>query len=112
MEKLESPNKNLSDAVRVRQEIDLRMGASFTRFQSLSFRHIVSPQSKLVLSYGPCQFPTLGFLVERQRQIDDFVPEPFWYLSVHVPTDTNSKKKNQVLELSWRENRMSCQQEC
>ena len=54
MEKLGEPNKNLSDAVRARQEIDLRMGASFTRFQSLSFQHIIGPQSKMLLSYGPC----------------------------------------------------------
>jgi len=37
MDNLDVPNENLSDAVRVRQEIDLRMGASFTRFQTLSF---------------------------------------------------------------------------
>ena len=29
---LERPKKTLSDAVKVRQEIDLRIGASFTRF--------------------------------------------------------------------------------
>ncbi len=29
---LARPNQNLADAVRVRQEIDLRIGASFTRF--------------------------------------------------------------------------------
>ena len=29
------PNKNLADAVNVRQEVDLRIGASFTRFQTL-----------------------------------------------------------------------------
>lgn len=33
---LERPKKSLSDAVKVRQEIDLRIGASFTRFQTLT----------------------------------------------------------------------------
>jgi DNA topoisomerase III len=33
---LARPQKSLSDAVRVRQEVDLRIGASFTRFQTLA----------------------------------------------------------------------------
>ena len=83
----------MSDAVRVRQEIDLRIGASFTRFQCLSFRPIIGPQSKMVLSYGPCQFPTLGFLVERQSQIDNFVGEQFWFLKIQIPVKIFRKKK-------------------
>lgn len=65
VDNLIQPDKNLNDAAKVRSEIDLRIGASFTRFQSLSFGAIVDPLSKIVLSYGGCQFPTLGFLVER-----------------------------------------------
>ena len=49
---LERPNKALSDAVKVRQEIDLRIGATFTRFQTLTLRNFV--KSKGVISYGPC----------------------------------------------------------
>ena len=66
MENLTPPNKNLSDAVKVRQELDLRVGASFTRFQTLHLRGILGPLNNMVLSYGPCQFPTLGFVVQRQ----------------------------------------------
>jgi DNA topoisomerase-3 len=65
MESLTPPNQNLSDAVKVRQEIDLRIGAIFTRFQTLLLRELVDPRGKNVISYGPCQFPTLGFIVER-----------------------------------------------
>lgn len=35
-----------------------------------------------MISYGSCQFPTLGFIVERYRAIQDFVREPFWKLKV------------------------------
>jgi DNA topoisomerase III len=61
---LERPNQWLADAVKVRQEIDLRIGASFTRFQTLTLRDF-SKKGLGVISYGPCQFPTLGFIVER-----------------------------------------------
>jgi DNA topoisomerase-3 len=63
------PNKYLADAVTTRSEIDLRIGASFTRLQTLSFKEIFfgnyTNNAKQILSYGPCQFPTLGFVVER-----------------------------------------------
>lgn len=35
-----------------------------------------------MISYGPCQFPTLGFVVDRQWQIDSFQPRDFWYLEL------------------------------
>lgn len=37
VDNLIQPDRNLNDAAKVRSEIDLRIGASFTRFQSLSF---------------------------------------------------------------------------
>lgn len=29
---------------------------------------------------GPCQFPTLGFVVSRYNRVQAFRPEPFWYI--------------------------------
>ena len=71
---LTPPNKHLADAVMARQEIDLRIGASFTRFQSINFKKLLNIESKQPVSYGPCQFPTLGFIVERYQKIRDFKP--------------------------------------
>ena len=39
---LRRPNKALSDAVKIRQEIDLRIGATFTRFQTLLLRDTIN----------------------------------------------------------------------
>jgi DNA topoisomerase-3 len=62
---LTSPNKQFSDAVDARQEIDLRVGAAFTRFQTMRLQASFDNLSSSVVSYGPCQFPTLGFIVAR-----------------------------------------------
>lgn len=76
----ERPNKNMSDAVDARQEIDLRIGAAFTRFQTSRLQKRFDKISS-VISYGPCQFPTLGFVVERHLKIQAFVASDFWSIS-------------------------------
>ncbi|KAG5528712.1 hypothetical protein RHGRI_029395 [Rhododendron griersonianum] len=68
------------------QEIDLRIGASFTRFQTMLLRdafHLdfARDNRNVVLSYGPCQFPTLGFIVERYWEIQSHEPEEFWTIN-------------------------------
>ncbi len=76
---LNEPNKNLSDAVDVRQSIDLLLGASFTRFQTLLFKKLFYPNitfeegRKKFLSYGPCMFPTLHFIVARAELRRNFI---------------------------------------
>ena len=47
------------------------------------------------MSYGSCQFPTLGFVVERYRNFRNFVPEPFRYI------DLNVKVKDQSVGFTW-----------
>lgn len=77
------PNKALNDAVNVRSELDLRIGAAFTRFQTLRLQKVF-PQSlaQMLISYGSCQFPTLGFVVERFLAIENFKSEPYWKIKV------------------------------
>jgi DNA topoisomerase-3 len=47
--------------------------------------------SDSVVSYGSCQFPTLGFVVERFKQREQFVSEPFWKLVVTCVHGTDGK---------------------
>jgi DNA topoisomerase-3 len=70
--------------VDARQEIDLRLGAAFTRFQTLRLQAKFYQLSKLVVTYGPCQFPTLGFVVERYMKRLNFIPENFWSISCEI----------------------------
>ncbi|KAL2181757.1 DNA topoisomerase [Thermothelomyces heterothallicus CBS 202.75] len=70
------------DAVSARIELDLRIGYAFTRFLTLNLRPLGGPLSNLTLSYGSCQFPTLGFVVDRYFRVKNFVPEPFWGIKV------------------------------
>ncbi|KAM8844721.1 DNA topoisomerase 3-alpha isoform 2-T3 [Spinachia spinachia] len=100
-ETLTEPNANISDAVDVRQELDLRIGASFTRFQTLRLQKIFPASlANQLISYGSCQFPTLGFVVERFKAIQAFIPETFYKIKVlhEVEEDT--------VEFSWKRNRL------
>ncbi|XP_071107508.1 DNA topoisomerase 3-alpha-like [Haliotis cracherodii] len=98
---LQAPDKRVSDAVDVRQELDLRIGAAFTRFQTLRLQKVFPEHlSQQLVSYGSCQFPTLGFVVERYKQVQAFVPEPFWKLKVaHILDDIKA-------DFLWKRNRL------
>lgn len=55
------------------------VGASFTRFQTLRLQRVFPEVlQNCLISYGSCQFPTLGFVVERYKAVQNFIPEKFW----------------------------------
>ncbi|KAL8968669.1 MAG: hypothetical protein Q9197_004756 [Variospora fuerteventurae] len=70
-------------AVAARIELDLRLGAIFTRFQTLTLQTLGGDlATDRIISYGSCQFPTLGFVVDRYFRVKNFVPEQFWSIKV------------------------------
>jgi DNA topoisomerase III len=93
------PNRLAADAVAARIELDLRIGAAFTRHQTKRMQRLEGFDKKVV-SYGPCQFPTLGFVVDRYQRVAAFVPEPFWHLRLTL------RKENQSVQLNWQRVRL------
>nr|KAF6459486.1 DNA topoisomerase III alpha [Rousettus aegyptiacus] len=100
-ENLTEPDQRVSDAVDVRQELDLRIGAAFTRFQTLRLQKIFPEVlAEQLISYGSCQFPTLGFVVERFKAIQSFVPEIFHKIKV------THDHRDGIVEFNWKRHRL------
>lgn len=109
-------------------ELDLRVGSIFTRVQTLELQQRVAALQESMVSYGmsakttlasqsscrrelkvpsrtgPCQFPTLGFVVDQYERVNAFVPEPFWYIHVGL------NREGQTTSFSWRRGRLYDQQ--
>ena len=91
---------NVLLAVDARQELDLKVGVAFTRFQTRFFQGKYGNLDSAVISYGPCQTPTLSFCVQRHDLIQRFTPETFWTLAVTVT------KLNAPIKLTWERGRL------
>ena len=55
---------------------DWLLGINATRLYTIKYG-----QNRQVLSIGRVQTPTLALIVNRQREIDNFKPEPYWVLA-------------------------------
>uniref|UniRef100_A0A1B0EZY4 DNA topoisomerase n=1 Tax=Phlebotomus papatasi TaxID=29031 RepID=A0A1B0EZY4_PHLPP len=100
LENLVLPDERQSQAVDVRSELDLRIGAAFTRFQTMRLQAIFPAIVDSLVSYGSCQIPTLGFVVQRYKEAENFVPQKFWKLRL---THTVNEL---TVEFNWARNRL------
>lgn len=85
---LEKIDYDLSKAAEARQRIDLVWGAVLTRFISLTSNQL----GKNFLSVGRVQSPTLALIVEREKEIENFKPTPYWVIEVSFDEFKASKK--------------------
>ena len=65
---------DLAASGEARQIIDLVWGAALTRYISLTSGRL----GKEFLSVGRVQSPTLALIVDREKEIQSFVPQPYW----------------------------------
>ncbi|KAJ1952412.1 DNA topoisomerase, partial [Linderina pennispora] len=106
---MQSPREldmQLVAAVEARTELDLRIGSALTRFQTLRLQSRFEPIKDRLVSYGPCQFPTLGFVVDQFLRVERFVPEPFWLLFLE------HQKPDGRAVFSWKRTRLFDQHAC
>ena len=81
---------------------DWLLGMNATRLYTLRYG-----QNRQVLSIGRVQTPTLALIVNRQAEIDNFKPEPYWELktvyrnTTFSVTKANSRRKRKG-KLSWK----------
>src|SRR5436190_7640104 len=68
-----------------RQSVDLAWGAVLTRFLSIASKQL----GRDYLSVGRVQSPTLALVVDREREIEDFVPQDYWTLHARFRKDAD-----------------------
>jgi DNA topoisomerase-1 len=68
----------LAAAGEARQSIDLMWGAALTRFITLAAKR----GGQNILSVGRVQSPTLSMIVDREKEIEAFIPEKYWQLGL------------------------------
>ncbi len=72
---------------------DWLLGMNATRLYTLKYG-----QNRQILSVGRVQTPTLALIVNRQREIENFVPEPYWVLSTIYRGTTFTATKGKYLK--------------
>lgn len=73
----------LAESAETRQEIDLAWGAVLTRFLSKT----AGKYGKNFISAGRVQSPTLALIVDRDEEIENFEPDPFWHIDALLEKD-------------------------
>lgn len=70
-----------------RQIIDLKVGVAFSRFQSLYLKKKFQNLNQKMITFGPCQTPTLSFCVDRHNEILNFRPVTYYKVAVSSHSD-------------------------
>lgn len=80
-----SAYKNIGLAAMARAQADWLVGINGTRAYTLAHK---TPGEKGAMSIGRVQTPTLALVVDREREIRNFVPETWWEVSADFESDT------------------------
>jgi len=88
---------NLAQAGEARQDIDLIWGATLTRFISLASKRL----GHQFLSVGRVQSPTLALIVQREKERQAFVIEPYWQIKATFEHNNSKFLASHKTEKFW-----------
>jgi len=78
---------DLASSGEARQVVDLIWGAALTRFISITAGRL----GKGFLSVGRVQSPTLALIVDREKEIEAFKPQPYWEIYADLEKELRVK---------------------
>lgn len=90
---------SLSDAAYLRAQEDYLMGINFSRALSLKFSNVVQRylgMDRCVIAVGRVMTCVLGIIVKREREIREFVKNPFYRLVANVG------EEGQTFDAEWK----------
>ncbi|RLF87834.1 DNA topoisomerase I, partial [Thermococci archaeon] len=95
-------NFGMANAGIARHVLDWYWGVNLSR----ALTHAIKKASGkwIVLSTGRVQGPTLKFLVEREREIQNFVPKPYWVIKLILEKNGQKFIANYEKDKVWNEN--------
>ena len=76
---------------------DWLLGINCTRLYTIKYGQSNYGQNRQVLSIGRVQTPTLALIVNRQKEIDNFKPEPYWVLATVYRDTTFTATKGRFM---------------
>ncbi len=82
----------LAQSAESRQVLDLAWGAVLTRFVSMAANQV----GRDFLSVGRVQTPALALIVDREKEIEDFVPKPYWTVRATFEKDGTFVAKHEA----------------
>jgi DNA topoisomerase-1 len=89
-----------AEAGLTRHYLDFYWGINTTRALTLAMKAYVK-RAFIVVSSGRVQSPTLKILADREQEIRNFVPVPFWQLELHCLHDVNVLVANYEKDKVW-----------
>ena len=89
---IDYPDKKLSMSVDARSIIDFKVGVCFTRLFSDEILEYIEEfddveKKKKILSYGPCQTPTLWFCVQRAKEKKNHKKSSYYRIYIEIEDD-------------------------